>query len=135
MSRRQEMAAAMAVAAALILFRSFVYLAYEQSFFDSDQAIIGLMAKHLAEGRALPLFYYGQTYMLGVDAWVAAPIFLIAGPTVAALHAATVLLNIATASVLLMMLAPEGGIRPFVALVPVSFFALAPVNWDNRSSR
>src|SRR6187399_713469 len=126
MSRRQEMAAAMAVAAALILFRSFVYLVYEQSFFDSDQAIIGLMAKHLAEGRAFPLFYYGQTYMLGVDAWVAAPIFLIAGPTVATLHTATLLLNIAAALAMLMVLAPAGGIRPLVALIPVSFFALAP---------
>ena len=35
----------------------------EQSFFDSDQAIVGLMAKHLSELRAFPVFFYGQTYM------------------------------------------------------------------------
>jgi len=72
MSRRQEMAVALTVAAALVLFRSIVFIAYEHAFFDSDQAIVGLMAKHLVEGRAFPLFYYGQTYMLVVDAWVAA---------------------------------------------------------------
>ena len=35
------------------------------------------MAKHLAELRAFPVFLYGQTYMLGVEAWLAAPLFAI----------------------------------------------------------
>jgi hypothetical protein len=116
---------ALTAASALVLFRSFVFIAYEHAFFDSDQAIVGLMAKHLVEGRAFPLFYYGQTYMLGVDAWVAAPFFLIGGPTVAALHAATTALNVATVVLLLLMIADRGGLRPIAALVPVSFFALA----------
>jgi hypothetical protein len=59
-SVRRELLSALGVAWALVFARSAVYLFYPQSFFDSDQAIIGLMAKHLIEGRAFPLFYYGQ---------------------------------------------------------------------------
>ena len=37
----------------------------------ADQAIVGLMAKNLSELRAFPVFFYGQTCMLGVEALVA----------------------------------------------------------------
>jgi hypothetical protein len=60
----------MAVLVALVLLRTAVYLRLESLGFDSDQAVVGLMAKHLSEGRAFPLFFYGQTYMLGVEALV-----------------------------------------------------------------
>lgn len=30
---------------------------------DSDEAIVGLMAKHILEGKEIPTFYYGQHYM------------------------------------------------------------------------
>ncbi|MCB0328069.1 MAG: glycosyltransferase family 39 protein [Bdellovibrionales bacterium] len=30
---------------------------------DSDEAIVGLMAKHMSEGAPVPVFYYGQHYM------------------------------------------------------------------------
>lgn len=39
---------------------------------DSDEAIVGLMAKHLIEGVALPVFYYGQSYMGSFEAWLVA---------------------------------------------------------------
>src|SRR6476646_4598334 len=68
------------VAVTLTLFRALVYLLFEQVGFDSDQAIIGLMAKHLSEGRAFPLFLYGQTYMLAVEPWTADPFFGAGGP-------------------------------------------------------
>ena len=63
---------AVLVTATLIVLRSFVFVHYEQADFDADQAIVGLMATHLAEGRAWPLFFYGQLYMMGVQAWMAA---------------------------------------------------------------
>ncbi|MEO8482597.1 MAG: hypothetical protein ABI634_10335 [Acidobacteriota bacterium] len=125
MSRRQELLLALTAAAVLVLFRSLVFIAYEQAFFDSDQAIVGLMAKHLVEGRAFPLFYYGQTYMLVVDAWIAAPFFLIAGPTVAALHAATTAVNVITAMLVVIILSTGSRLRPLATLIPASFFALA----------
>ena len=40
----------------LVLFRSLVFMIWPQSYFDSDQAIHGLMAKHISEGRAFPVF-------------------------------------------------------------------------------
>ena len=64
----------MAVLAALVLARSAVFVFAAGSQFDADQAVTGLMAKHLAELRAFPVFWYGQTYMLGVEAWLAPPV-------------------------------------------------------------
>src|SRR6185295_17145002 len=60
--------------AGLVVLRSLVFVCWPASHFDSDQAVTGLMAKHLSELRAFPVFWYGQTYMLGVEAWLAAPV-------------------------------------------------------------
>jgi hypothetical protein len=112
---------AIAAAVALILFRSFVFLFYEQNF-DSDQAIVGLMAKHLSEFRAFPLFFYGQHYMLGVEAWMAAPFFWIGGPTVTMLRLPLMLINIAVV-ILLIRVLTAGGVPSdlaFVATLPIA---------------
>jgi hypothetical protein len=108
----------------LVVLRSIVFVFWEQSYFDSDQAIIGLMAKHLVERRAFPVFYYGQTYMLGVEAYLAAPVFALAGVSVTTLKLPLLVLNIGVALLLLPTLEREVGLRPYVALVPVLFFAL-----------
>lgn len=39
------------------------YLYHSQFVIDADEAIVGLMAKHILEGAPLPTFYYGQHYM------------------------------------------------------------------------
>jgi hypothetical protein len=104
-------------AVAVVLFRSFVFLWYEQNF-DSDQAIVGLMAKHLSEFRALPLFFYGQNYMLGVEAWLAVPFFWLGGPTVTMLRLPLVLMNIAVV-ILLIRLLTASGLQPSLALMAV----------------
>src|SRR6476620_4437855 len=89
-----------AIAALLVILRSAIFVFWPQSYFDSDQAIFGLMAKHIAEGRAFPLFMYGQTYMLAAEAWLAAPLFLIVGASVAALKFPLLIINIAIALLL-----------------------------------
>jgi hypothetical protein len=116
------------VAVTLTLFRALVYLLFEQVGFDSDQAIIGLMAKHLSEGRAFPLFLYGQTYMLAVEAWTAAPFFWIGGPTVGALRFSMLAWNIAFGVMLVAGLQRDGGLRGWTALVPALFFLAAPIS-------
>jgi hypothetical protein len=117
------------VAAALTLWRALVYLFFEQVGFDSDQAIIGLMAKHLMEGRAFPLFLYGQTYMLAVEAWTAVPFFLIGGPTVGALRFSMLAWNVVFGTLLVVGLQRDGGLRGgWAALVPALFFLAAPVS-------
>ena len=102
-------------------------LAYEQLDFDSDQAIVGLMAKHLSEFRTFPLFFYGQHYMLGVQAWMAAPFFWVGGPTVAMLRMPLVIINCVVALWLLRYITRSVGspwlafmaVLPFVAATPV----------------
>ena len=107
----------------LVVLRSIVFVFWEQSSFDSDQAITGLMAKHLIESRAFPVFYYGQNYMLGVEAYLAAPVFAVAGVSVTTLKLPLLVLNIGVALLLLRTVEREVGLRPYVALVPV-FLAL-----------
>src|SRR5881296_127524 len=106
----------------LVLVRSAAMLAFEQLDFDSDQAIVGLMAKHLSELRTFPLFFYGQHYMLGVQAWIAAPFFLIGGPTVFMLRMPLVLINCAVVVILLALLVSEVRLSPalsFAAALPI----------------
>jgi hypothetical protein len=120
---RERWIAAIAVAA-VVLWRSGVFLWWEQSSFDADQAITGLMAKHISEGRAFPVFWYGQNYMLAVEAWLAAPVFLLFGPSVLALKLPLLIINLAIALLLLRTLEREVGLRPRLAMVPTLFFAL-----------
>src|ERR1051325_1807027 len=115
-----------AIAIALIVVRALAYLLFEQLGFDSDQAVYGLMAKHLSEGRAFPLFFYGQTYMLGVVAWVAVPFFWIGGATVAALRVSLLAWNVVFAVLLII------GLRYPVAIVPALFFVAAPPSVANE---
>ncbi len=49
---------------------------------DSDEAIVGLMAKHIVTGKDYPIFYYGQNYMGSLEAFLAAGIFAIGGVSV-----------------------------------------------------
>jgi hypothetical protein len=115
MNRRLELSACLLLAAAIVALQSIVPLTVEQ-YFDSDQAVYGLMAKHLSEGRAFPLFFYGQNYMLGVQAWLAVPFFWIGGPTVTMLRTPIVLLNLSVALGYVWFLARRG-LRPRYALV------------------
>jgi hypothetical protein len=108
----------------LIIFRSAVFIFWPQSYFDSDQAVFGLMAKHMAEGRAFPVFMYGQTYILGVEAWLAVPVFLVAGASVAALKFPLLIVNVAIALLLVRVFTREVGLRPWLAFFAALFFVL-----------
>jgi hypothetical protein len=114
------------VGVALVVFRAFVWVWYPHADFDSDQGIVGLMAKHLAEGRAFPLFYYGQPYLLGVEAWIAAPVFLVAGATPFTLKATILGLNILVAWLLIRELARATGLGGWTALACSVFVLLPP---------
>jgi hypothetical protein len=119
------MLVALVVLAAVVL-RGWFFLRFDESYFDSDQAIVGLMAKHLSEGRAFPLFFYGQEYMLGVESWLMAPVFLVAGASVFALRLTMVLLNVATALTLWWLLVRHARLQPWLAALASAPFVLAP---------
>lgn len=123
---RRRLLTVVVVLLAAVALRGAFFLRFDESYFDSDQAIVGLMAKHLAEGRAFPLFFYGQEYMLGVEAWVMAPVFLIFGPTVFALRLTMVLLNAATVVLLWWLLMRDARLHPWLAALAATPFALAP---------
>ena len=111
---------------ALVVVRCFVFTAYEHSFFDSDQAVFALMAKHIVEGRAFPVFMYGQTYLLALDSYMSVPFFLAFGPTVAAMRLALMTMNGVIATTLIVALVRWGGLRPLHALAASMFFTFAP---------
>ncbi|PYR54539.1 MAG: hypothetical protein DMF91_26515, partial [Acidobacteria bacterium] len=124
MDSRRERALVIVVVGLLIVARSAIFVFWEQSFFDSDQAVIGLMAKHLGELRAFPLFMYGQNYKLAVEAWLAAPVFLVAGVSVAALKLPLLAINLVVAFLLLRLLERDAHLRPWLAGVASVFFVL-----------
>ena len=123
MSRRRVL---LAVLTALVIARSAVFVFWPQSHFDSDQAVTGLMAKHLSEFRAFPVFWYGQTYMLGVEAWLAAPLFLaVFGASVTALKPPLLAMNVAVALLLFRAFARDAGLDDTQAAFATLFFVLA----------
>ena len=57
-----------------------LYLIFStNSVIDADEAIVGLMAKHILEGRPWPIFYYGQYYMGSFEALLTAVVFMLFG--------------------------------------------------------
>ncbi len=79
-----------ALAGGLILIAlglSLVYILDGANHFDGDEAVVGLMARHILEGR-VPVYFYGQGYMGSLEALTAAGWFALLGPSIAALKLA-----------------------------------------------
>jgi hypothetical protein len=58
---------------------------------DYDCSVVGLMARHIAEGRSFPVFFYGQAYMGSLEPVVSAFLFRLFGESGFALTAGTAL--------------------------------------------
>jgi hypothetical protein len=58
---------------------------------DGDESTIGLMALHIAQGRHFPAYFYGNDYMGALEAYLAAPVVGLFGPSVLALRLPMVL--------------------------------------------
>src|SRR5437660_1838419 len=73
-----------------------VILFVSQTHLTSDEAIIGLMAKHIVEGRYFPFYFYGISYNASCawEAYLAVIPFAIAGVGVVTLKIPTVLLSL-----------------------------------------
>ena len=115
----------LAILLLVVLGRSAVFVWWPGAHFDSDQAVTGLMAKHLAELRAFPVFWYGQTYMLGVEAWLAAPLMAIFGASVTALKLPLLAMNGAIALLLFRGLTRDASLDELRAAFATLFFVLA----------
>ena len=111
------------VAASLVVARTWPYAWWGTLAFDGDQAVVGLMAKHVAELRAFPVYQYALSYVVMVTAWITAPFMWVLGATPFALKLPLVLMNVGV-GVGLVMLAREG----------LSFAALKRMEDDEEAS-
>jgi 4-amino-4-deoxy-L-arabinose transferase and related glycosyltransferases of PMT family len=104
----------------------FVILFVSQTHLTSDEAIIGLMAKHILEGRYFPFYFYGTSYNASCawEAYLAVIPFAIAGVGVVALKIPTVLLSLVCLTLFYMMTTRLCPVR--VATLASLIFALWP---------
>ena len=74
----------------------FTILLMSQTHVHSDEAIIGLMGKHIVEGRYFPFYMYGQPYNAGAawDAYLASIAFALFGVSVISLKSCVVVLSL-----------------------------------------
>src|SRR6266508_6238565 len=80
----------------LVAAARFVILFHSQTHVHSDEAIIGLMGKHILEGRYFPFYMYGQPYNAGAawEAYLAAIAFAFFGVGVISLKSCIVVLSL-----------------------------------------
>src|SRR5579862_455220 len=96
LSVRTGRVVALVVVVVLVAAARAPFLARGAQFFDADEAVEGLMARHVPAGE-LPAFMWGQNYKGVPEVYVAAALFAMAGPGVVALKAATLMLFVAFA--------------------------------------
>src|SRR5213593_3077257 len=74
----------------------FTILLASQTHVHSDEAIIGLMGKHILEGRYFPFYMYGQPYNAGAawEAYLASIAFAFFGVGVISLKSCIVVLSL-----------------------------------------
>lgn len=106
----------MLLALVLVFVRVWPHAWWGTLAFDADQAVVGLMAKHVAELRAFPVYQYGLPYILMVTAYLAAPFMWVFGATPFALKLPLAALN-AVVGLGLVAALIRVGLRPAVAVL------------------
>lgn len=74
--------------AALVVVSRAPFLVRGDRFFDSDEAVEGLMARHVLQGEH-PVFLWGQRYKGVPEVYLTAALFAVTGPSVVALKSVT----------------------------------------------
>ncbi|MET8837071.1 DUF423 domain-containing protein [Micromonospora sp. NPDC004540] len=90
---------------------------------NSDEATMGLAALHIARGDDFPVWFYGQAYMGTLEAYLAAPLVALAGPSVLALRLPTLALYALFLALSWRLTRRLGG-DPWFGLLVVGFLAL-----------
>jgi 4-amino-4-deoxy-L-arabinose transferase-like glycosyltransferase len=104
----------------------FTILFISQTHLASDEAIIGLMAKHISEGRYFPFYFYGIAYNASCawEAYLAAIPFWFFGVGVGLLKIPTVILSLGCLTLFYLMTTQLYSIR--IATLASLIFALWP---------
>src|ERR1700687_1360179 len=97
-----------------------------QTHVTSDEAIIGLMGKHISEGRYFPFYFYGIAYNASCawEAYLAVLPFWLFGVGVIALKIPTVILSLACLALFYVMAQRLYSVR--IATLASLVFALWP---------
>jgi 4-amino-4-deoxy-L-arabinose transferase-like glycosyltransferase len=105
-------------AAALGILARLWLVARTSAMLDGDEAMVGLQAVRILHGQ-FPTYFYGQAYMGAVDAYLAAPLVALLGPTGWALRLVPVLLSpllvLLTARLAWALLPREASTTPLLA--------------------
>ena len=59
---------------------------------NSDEATMGLMARHILAGVRAPVFFYGQHYMGALEAYLAVPVFAVVDSSTVALRVSAIVM-------------------------------------------
>lgn len=104
---------------------------YSLGFSDSDEAVEGLMAKHILQRGERPILYYGLAYMGSLKSHITALIYALFGVSVAGLKMATALFFLAF-NLSLFFLARQV-FDDKVGLISALLIALSPLYLSYRS--
>jgi 4-amino-4-deoxy-L-arabinose transferase-like glycosyltransferase len=102
-----------------------VVLASGAVSFHSDEAIVGLMARHINLGQPSPTFFYGQAYMGSLDPLLVAGAFRIFGESVLSIRVVQSLLYLLVVATTMILAYRISGSR-FTAIIAGLFIALPP---------
>src|SRR5438105_946943 len=100
---------------------------------DGDEAVVGLMARHIAFLGDRPVFYYGQPYLGSLEAFSAAPLFRLfnsSTPLLKLVPAAYSLGFLALSALLARRLFGAGA-----ALATAAYLAIPPAMWAVWSTK
>lgn len=94
--------------------------------FHSDEAIIGLMARHINQGLPIPTFFYGQAYMGSLDALLVSITFRLFGENVLSIRLVQFCLYLLIVITTVVLARRLTG-RCFVAIAAGLLMAIPPV--------
>lgn len=110
------------------------FMSATQFTIDGDEAIVGLMGKHILEGRGIPTFYYGQHYMGSLEAIMASFYFLLFGSSPLTLQLVPVTWSLALIPIVYLLGKSVKG--PGAGLVAALLTALPPpalIIWSTKA--
>jgi hypothetical protein len=100
---------------------------------DADEAVVGLMARHIAFNGEWPVFYYGQAYLGSLEAFTAAPLFLAFNSSAAVLKLVPLAYSLGFLVLSALVARRVFGDGP--ALLTAVYLALPPAMWALWSTK
>ncbi len=100
---------------------------------DGDEAVVGLMARHIAFQGERPVFYYGQPYLGSLEAFSAAPLFSLFNSSTLALKLVPTAYSLGF--LLLSATLAHRLFGPGPALATAAYLALPPAFWAVWSTK